>query len=48
MDGTHVVSMGGPLANPGSTWHVKEAIDANGDGKADILWLNDNGTPGVC
>ena len=42
-----VLSTGPALSNPGPTWHVKEAIDANGDGKADILWQNDNGTPGV-
>ena len=35
------------LSNPGPAWHVKDAGDYNGDGKADILWQNDNGTPAV-
>ncbi len=26
---------------------MKEADDFNGDGKADILWQNDDGTPAV-
>ena len=26
---------------------MQEAADANGDGKADIFWQNDNGTPAV-
>ena len=33
-------------ANSGPSWHEKAAADFNGDGKADILWQNDNGTPG--
>ena len=39
---------GAVLPNPGPTWHAKEAADFNGDGKADILWQNDNGTPLRC
>ena len=35
------------LVNPGAAWHEKTAADFNGDGKADILWQNDNGTPAV-
>jgi serralysin len=27
--------------------HVKAGADFNGDGKADILWQNDNGTPAI-
>ena len=30
--------------NPGPTWHVKGSGDFNGDGHADILWQNDNGS----
>ena len=33
--------------NPGPTWHVKAAADFNGDGKADILWQNDNGQAAI-
>ena len=33
--------------NPGPTWHVMDAGDFNGDGKADILWQNNDGTPAV-
>jgi hypothetical protein len=32
---------------PGPTWHAKAAGDFNADGKADILWQNDNGAPAV-
>jgi hypothetical protein len=28
-------------------WHVIAAADFNGDGKADILWQNTDGTPAV-
>ena len=33
--------------NPGPSWHVKGTGDFNGDGKADILWQNNNGTPAI-
>ena len=47
MNGTGVDSFGPALANPGPAWHEIAAADFNGDGKADILWQNDNGTPAV-
>ena len=28
-------------------WHAIDTGDFNGDGKADILWQNDDGTPAV-
>ena len=33
--------------NPGPSWHVEGTGDFNGDGKSDILWQNDNGTPAI-
>ena len=46
MDGTNI-SGGAALLNPGPTWHVEAAADFNGDGKSDILWQHDNGTPAI-
>ena len=46
MNGTTLIG-GGGLANPGPTWHIKATGDFNGDGKSDILWQNDDGTPAI-
>jgi hypothetical protein len=39
--------MSSPLVQAAATrssdWHIQECGDFNGDGKADILWRNDNG-----
>ena len=35
------------MPNPGPSWHVKDAADFNGDGKADILWQNDSGQAAI-
>ena len=35
------------MGNPGAAWQIKAAADFNGDGKADILWQNDDGTPAI-
>jgi hypothetical protein len=32
---------------PGPSWHIKDNGDFNDDGKSDILWQNDNGTPSI-
>jgi hypothetical protein len=45
--GTGIASTGPALSNPGPTWHAKDSADFNRDGKADILWQNDSGTPAV-
>ena len=46
MNGTSFIG-GGGLGNPGPSWHVAGTGDFNGDGKADILWQNDDGTPAI-
>ena len=33
--------------NPGPSWHIKGDADFDFDGKSDILWQNDDGTPGI-
>jgi len=35
------------MANLGPTWHAEGVGDFNGDGNADILWQNDDGTPAI-
>jgi len=53
MNGFTATSVGpaGPNApwpsNPGPSWHVKGDGDFNDDGKSDILWQNNDGTPSI-
>jgi hypothetical protein len=47
MSGVNVAAEGLAGANPGPSWHVKDAGDFNADGKADILWQNDNGQASI-
>jgi hypothetical protein len=41
---SQTVTLGGSAAMPDSSWSVAAIGDFNGDGKADILWRNTNGT----
>jgi hypothetical protein len=43
MDGASVLANPTLATNPGSSWHVINAADYNGDGHADITWQKDNG-----
>jgi hypothetical protein len=53
MNGFNALSVGpaGPNApwphNPGPAWHIKDDADFDGDGKADILWQHNDGTPAI-
>ena len=44
MNGTSLVSGANVGFNPGADWHAIGSGDFNGDGKADILWQNADGT----
>jgi hypothetical protein len=33
--------------NPGPSWHIKDTGDFNGDGRSDILWQGNDGTPAI-
>jgi hypothetical protein len=41
------VAVGAVGFNPGPSWHVEGTGDYNGDGKSDILWQSDDGTPAI-
>jgi hypothetical protein len=47
MNGTGLISGQNIGFNPGPAWHAINTGDYNGDGKADILWQNADGTPAV-
>jgi subtilisin-like proprotein convertase family protein len=53
MNGASATAIGGvgPFGpfpfNPGPSWHIKANGDFNDDGKSDILWQDDNGTPSI-
>ncbi len=47
MNGTNVLSGANVGSSPGPSWNVQAAGDFDGDGKADILWQNQDGTPAV-
>ena len=53
MNGFTATSVGGAgpngpwPSNPGPSWHVKGDANFHFDGKSDILWQNDDGTPGI-
>jgi hypothetical protein len=46
MNGTTELG-GANLRNPGPGWHAVAAAEYNSDGKADIVWQNDNGLPAI-
>ena len=48
MNGSTVLanSAVGPF-NPGPDWQIKDTGDFNGDGKSDILWQGQDGTPAI-
>ena len=49
MNGLDVISttVPGEAAMWSAAWHVISSGDFNGDGKSDILWQHDDGTPGI-
>jgi ELWxxDGT repeat protein len=46
MNGTTPIAEAG-LGNPGASWHIVTSRDVNGDGSADLIWQNSDGTPGI-
>src|SRR4051794_545682 len=47
MNGTTPIAQSAVGSNPGPAWHAIAAADFNADGRADILWQNDNGFAGI-
>src|SRR5438105_9000982 len=47
MNGTTPIAGGVLPVNPGPAWRVIGAGDVNGDGMAEILWQNNDGTPAI-
>ena len=47
MNGLNIRSGANVGFNPGPSWHAVGTGDFNGDGKADILWQNTDGTPAM-
>jgi hypothetical protein len=47
MDGTNVTFAGAVGSNPGPSWEIKASGDFNADGKSDILWQGQDGTPSI-
>jgi hypothetical protein len=48
MNGTKVASTATLPTPPPAAWHLSEVADFNGDGKSDLLWLNNiNNTPSM-
>src|SRR5262249_12943006 len=47
LNGTSITGGGILSPNLGTSWHVLGPSDFNGDGKADVLWQNDDGTPQI-
>ena len=48
MDGTTTTFVGavGPF-NPGPSWQIRGTSDVNGDGRSDIRWQGQDGTPAI-
>ena len=47
MNGLNPSTQSAVSSNPGLSCHVKDAGDFNADGKADILWQDDNGQAAI-
>ncbi|MET4524959.1 FG-GAP-like repeat-containing protein [Bradyrhizobium sp. JR18.2] len=45
--GDQILTGNGIASSPDTSWHVEAKGDFNGDGNADVLWRNDNGSLAV-